>query len=562
MKKHPEDCLRLSLEFHNNHPSNVEFKAALEKNDAQALYVLFEKINKFPFDNTMRVFEDFKIQKLLEDNYVYYLDKLLDDRGTNNKFEFVLDRYGTLRVKGLTGDNKLKLSDTITKSIFDFSPKMSTYYSQHYMRAYDYRHTSSYKLLRESNSIQLTPAKKMPGFSQDGCTSNPEAIEHRELFHLKSNLSTQILLTLEYYIKHIEKLSQTEHQKYLEANLFQPGLLTDLLENREADLFKLMAALIKKGMKYFSKQNLLTANSLALIRLQTQVIQYAYELRNDPSLLKKQFLLLSNWIELNPQDERVQATLHCCRFELAVLSSKWETVFGDTHFDDLLASYFYLRVNDSQFIWMDANKRFRNDRAAFRFGSFMIHMRQKDPNLIKKDRVMELLQRMGIINKNEAVVKREQFPIYEIHQNDETFEVNVAQGLIYKGSMAITATPIVVMRHPLFERAGIVCATKALQSADGCLTEVKAGGEVFRFIKTNSGLDLQKQFFVNGESRWYQLTANSEAQTKFYQTSDSSVINFGDGVPDSLQDCHHLTWLGTENQSTLLISDETLQPVI
>lgn len=80
-----------------------------------------------------------------------------------------------------------------------------------------------------ANEIQLTPGNPAKDANRPVTQSD---ILARDYLHLRSKPRFQIALTLDYFIRHIDKLSLIENQRYVEANIFQPGLLLDALKEK------------------------------------------------------------------------------------------------------------------------------------------------------------------------------------------------------------------------------------------------------------------------------------------------------------------------------------------
>jgi len=98
----------------------------------------------------------------------------------------------------------------------------------------------------------------------------------RDLFHLRSSPAHQIKVTLDYFSKteSIDKLRDFNNQSYVEANLFEPGLLLTALR-KDATFLPHFNAFIQKGLRHLANsEGLLSQESIFFIRLTIYVGWY------------------------------------------------------------------------------------------------------------------------------------------------------------------------------------------------------------------------------------------------------------------------------------------------
>src|SRR3990167_10865759 len=103
----------------------------------------------------------------------------------------------------------------------------------------------------------------------------------RQLFHLRSSPSNQINLTLDYFKIAMSKLDDRNLQIYFEANLFEPGLLCDLLDQEsqlpktKRNFLNRLDEFIKQGLNNFTtSEGAFSQTSIFFIRLSLYVNRY------------------------------------------------------------------------------------------------------------------------------------------------------------------------------------------------------------------------------------------------------------------------------------------------
>ena len=130
----------------------------------------------------------------------------------------------------------------------------------------------------------------------------------QKLYLLRLVPQTQVQLTLDYYSRHLSELSKPEHQHYVEANLFEPGLLLEQLSpERAANFFKPFQSFIEDGVRCFQDKGRLLPGGLFLVRLECLVYCYAAHACPEAQVGKLETFLhtLDKTIEDNPDENRI-----------------------------------------------------------------------------------------------------------------------------------------------------------------------------------------------------------------------------------------------------------------
>ena len=151
-----------------------------------------------------------------------------------------------------------------------------------------------------------------------------QEITCREFFHLRGSPQHQIKLTLDYFQQHITKLSDKACQVYLEANLFEPGLLAAELD-KNPDCLQRIDQFIDAGLKHFADRGLSTETSIFFIRLAFLVNHYAARYQPHGSYKRLPQLLerLSSLLQIDKDNRSdIKQSLHQYYFLTAMASIK------------------------------------------------------------------------------------------------------------------------------------------------------------------------------------------------------------------------------------------------
>jgi NRPS condensation-like uncharacterized protein/non-homologous end joining protein Ku len=397
------------------------------------------------------------------------------------------------------------------------------------------------------NKVQLVPAEFVRKYKpSESVPINTAVLEERELFHLRRCNATQIALTLDYFQKHLEKLSRHEMQVYLEANLFQPGLLCLQLTPLKQESFWLQFdAFIEQGLNQYNGNKLLNAASLFFIRLSYLVTQYAAQQNLDfLTRLERLFRQLNHWLS-GMADEDFRAGLHQYRFLTAVRLLQLKST---AHLNDALISYFYMRAiqnnqekadTDTQFtiqcINHDWMRQLHNRHTAFDF-----------PILLPK-----ILHELGIAIPEDAHVSG-QYPVFEIGSHTEKLTLNIEHGRIYQGDLAYSVAPLALRLHPLLRHIGIKDVHFGFISADETLFQTSKGAELLRFIKDVGFYHVQKSWLsTQGNREWYQLMPFSDDQRTWLMLAKGSNFEMP-GYPLIISERGNLAWSSIETMDVLL----------
>jgi len=313
----------------------------------------------------------------------------------------------------------------------------------------------------------------------------------RDLFHLRMSPAHQITLTLDYFSKSesLGKLQDPNIQSYVEANLFEPGLLLDALKNDLTFLAR-FDAFVEKGLLYFSgSDGLLTAESLFFIRLKTYVHRYAA--LNSP-VEEGRHLLRGNHSELNKliaveQDPAVLACLHTFRFINAITLHQQEGV-DNRLLQEAFFSNFYQQATYNPFTPSDTASLFEQQRARVYFSEWL---RDADPELIQS-LITPTMVSLGLDVNHLTLTGTYPSFQYQDKTGVTVYTVNAEQGRVFQGDFSFSAIPLDIKRHPITHRLGLQQENSCWISEDENLIRFKS--ENIRMKREGARLVVQKKW--------------------------------------------------------------------
>lgn len=396
------------------------------------------------------------------------------------------------------------------------------------------------------NEIQLFPPDKE---NRTGMMNKAHYFG-RDLFHLRKSSLHQITLTLDYFSRSetIGKLQDGNIQSYVEANLFEPGLLLDTLKN-DTTFWVRFNAFIEKGLEHFSSSDgLLTPEALFFIRLKMQV--YHYVALNSPAA-ESMRLLQENQAELNKligveKDAAGLACLHALRYSNAI--SLYQQ--GDSNeqlLEEALFSYFHKNATYNPFIPQDTSTRFEQTRSDVYFIEYL----RATPAFIQP-LITPIMAKLNL-EVNHLSISGE-YPIF--HYQDEAgttiYSVNVEQGRIFQDHFSFGAIPLDLKHHPIIHRLGLQQETSCWISEDGNLIRFKSGN--VRMKRESDRLIVQKKW----NNAWYQLTPLSDKQQIFFGLDTASVP--ANKLPSNLIDGSVDAWVN-EQQALIVRHNKPIYQV-
>ncbi len=354
---------------------------------------------------------------------------------------------------------------------------------------------------KNSNEIQLSSLDKK---SKIGIIDKNNYFM-RDLFQLRLSPAHQIKLTLDYFNKSesIGHLLDRSVQLYVEANVFEPGLLITTLKDDPAFLTR-FNAFIHHGLHYFmGSDGLLSQESLFFIQLRINVHGYAALNRADATSIQR---LQDDHDELNKlmklqTDPLILASLHRYRFSNAMTLYQLKSV-DETLLRDAFLSYVSLQAKQNPYHPDDTAMRFEQQRAGLHLKDWL---RSAHPETIQS-LVDAMMNSLGVNVAHLRCVN--EYP--KFHYQDEAgttvYTVNVELGRVFQNGYSLTATPLDIINHPVTRRLGLNNESSCWLSEDENTILFKTGN--VRMKKVSAALVIQKQWM----GQWYELKPLTDKQ--------------------------------------------------
>ena len=382
-------------------------------------------------------------------------------------------------------------------------------------------------------------------------------IAAREFFHLRHSPQNQIKLTLDYFHQHLHKLSERACQIYMEANLFEPGLLMTELDTNP-DILIEIDRFIDAGLKHYAERGFISQQSLFFIRLAYLVNRYAAEYK--PSLVGGRLQALqqqlSGFLQIEKEnDAAIKQSVHQYQFltamaRLKLTSGHMSAREKDEILDLTLPSYFYMIAKQNPDDVIDTSMQFELECVKHDFNRFAL---QSDSTSVGR-LVGRALEQLGFGFCDALPIKTESFYTVRVQQGT-VYRVDVGRGLVFnQAGMAYTPVPLDILHHPVMRFLSPQHIESCFTSSDGLVFEIGAPEPVLRFIRQSksSAYRVQKLMTVGGYTQWYELHALNVEQQKAFAT-DSQIIELP--FPAILKERESKVWLGCDDRKNLLITE-------
>jgi hypothetical protein len=383
------------------------------------------------------------------------------------------------------------------------------------------------KITRKANTIQLK-SKKTQGITA-------EDIADRDYYHLRGNPGMQISLTLDYFTQHMSKLRDADNQRYVEANLFQPGLLADALT--QEGFISQFDSYLKRGTRFFAKEGQNTPDSLQFFRLDLLVSRYyaqlnpkegAKRLQTVQEDLAKQLLLSS--------DPKVLYGLNQYLFLATMARIEAEKPSMEL-LEQVIQSYFYIKMHANP-LFEDPSDRIEMEEVIARYKLFV----SQQSELRVEESVKKTLLALGISAEQGF---KGTFPNYSIFMNEaHTFKVDVLRGLIFEDELLKTGVPFAIQHHPLIKQLGLQEVNTCLANPQGTYFVLQIPeGNVYLYYENNK-LTVHKDWTIDGKTARYELQGLTPQHEASY-ANGSSVLNAD--LPSVLTDRAMNYWKNTHS---------------
>ena len=349
-----------------------------------------------------------------------------------------------------------------------------------------------------TNYIQLNPGKSKTPYR----TITQDDIIARDYRHLRGNPNLQIALTLDYFTRNIHKLSDEANQRYIEANLFQIGLLLDAIKQEE--FIPQFDSFLDTGLRFFTKSGQHTRDTLLFLRLNVLVSSYMAldehalgiaRLTSIQDEILKQLKLAT--------DPDIIYVLQQYLF-LATIRKIESKTQGPKDLELALNAYRYIQGHINPYILEDRNHTADLETAVASFQTLMSQQRDQLDILIANHPTAVGLNLAG------------SFPCYQLKDpNGATvYKFNAVLGKLFTGDLANCGIPFTIKNHPLLKRLGLDHFTQCLMSADQSYMLLPNSSKNTTLYFKNGNLTIQQQWSINGSEDIYELISHIFKQSQ------------------------------------------------
>lgn len=548
---------------------------AIQEKKCEALYYFTSHYDELEKDLRFKpLIDKFKIQEEIEAVYRYYTD--LDSgffRARSSVHMTIKYENGYLKVRSnfFSSYGGVSVGKSLMKAKYNQWSNNSAFALQ--------RDATSglYMLKRTDNHTQLIPAsfatldmslkhsdETRAGINQHSIEA--EDLEARQLFHLRQDSRLQIALTLDYFNQKLAKLERHELKAYLEANLFQPGLLIKELSQEQQSIAFLARfdAFVEKGLRHFERREQMTLHSLFFIRLACQVNQYAVRFSSEQRFLERLRNFTERLEELiqDTKELGIKASLTRELFLALITRFQCENLPDQKDLLRGLYALFYINSHSNDEEQLDTDSQFSLEFAKYQWKRLLADQLKNIEESLLHDGLLKLLPTLNIpILSSQQSQLTGAYPLYHISTKTTQYSLDLEQGVVFQQNRAYRTLPLALRNHPVLQQLKLVTLTSCFVSQDEKIFFIENSAATMRFIKDEQGYHVQK-CWDNGSSQnaWYQLIPLSRTQGKILGLPDGSYqFALVEPLRDILKEASILAWI-REDKQELLLTDSDNQP--
>jgi hypothetical protein len=367
-----------------------------------------------------------------------------------------------------------------------------------------------------ANRIQLTPAKSSDNNQMTRHVTQAD-IAARDYLHMRSEPTLQIALTLDYFKRNIEKLSDESNQRYVEANLFQPGLLLNALSTPE--FLPQFDSFLKTGLKFYSQNGQHQRDSLLFLRLDFLVSHYMFLNKNPEGLARLKAIQgdLEKQLSLPNKPEVTYVLQQYLFLNLVARIEQGEQ--SEELFTLAYQAYNYINSHTNPLILEDKVHHMQVDCSVATFKSIIRKQPEGKLTQIVKNTVLQIEKQ-----PEQEIIVSGFFPVFTV-ENKKTstnYQFNALKGKMYERGLARSGVPLAIQNHPLIKELGLSHVKECLMTPNEAHIIIPDEQQEVRLFYQNDNLTVQKFWTVRGAKQNYELqalTKNHEAQhaNKFLQ---------------------------------------------
>lgn len=544
----PELNRELKSIYHKKYSLNdSKLHREIQKEELGALYLLsLHLLQNFTLDPKFNPLIK-KLQEHLDyDSKLKSAINVMEKTKYSGKPELVLGYYLNLMITSSLNPLLMPFA-TFSKKLSDHKYSISDASIRDALNA-DVSDKSAYSKkikVKSANKIQLKASS-----SKEKRLITQKDIIARDYLHLRSNPFLQVPLTLDYFTRNIDKLSEPSDQSYVEANLFQPGLLVKAAEH--PDFLDQFDKFLQTGCRQHAPTGSHTRDSLFYVRLDYLVSRYLSLIPRKeglPRLKHQQNDLLKQIILPNSPE----TTYVLQQYLFLNLMTQIE-LGGDVSslFPEVLHAFFYLNGHTNPLIFEDTAHHVQVERAKVQF--------QKLAKMQPESIIQQAVKKTLSTQLGELTIKGS-FPVYQVTTNEKSsksFEFDAHLGKLFDRKFAYTGVPLPIKNHILIKHLHLEEKSECLMSANENLLIFPHPKQEVRLISKNNKLVVQKDWTIKGKKQGFELQALTHNHLAFHaNNSNAPVVN---SLPAILKDGSIDYWhSSTQPDEGILVQNDVPQ---
>jgi hypothetical protein len=530
------------LERYNQHyATNTDpVHKDIRKNNVQALYLIAQNLD-LPSIYTPLVK---KVNDLIayEVSIRRYINPLLKTQYREEPYLNIIIAYNEFRISTTLYPTFIpyeQFSSSRTKHKYDLAiPSAAKQALEH-----DCPESSTYIhpiKSRTSNHIQLHAVGATPKVPMYRSITQ-EDIVARDYFHLRINPKLQIPLTLDYFKRGINKLVDDSNKRYLEANLFQPGLLKEALKKDQ--FIPQFDGFLTIGLRLFAKNNQHNKHSLLFLRLNFLVSSFM-ALSGYPA---GEARLIKLQLELRKQLQVIQDPgIKYCLYQYLFLTTIKKIESAQImHLADLelaLETYVFIQKHANPLLLEDSNHRNEIEIAIARLQTLLAKQSDRDMlPLIKR-----ILWNLDAPKLSHLHLKG-QYPVYSLcdYNYQEIYQFHVLQGKLFQNNLSFSNLPLVITNHPLIQHLSLGHIKNCLMSCDETYMILPNPPHDTQLFYHNDNLTIVQNWTINHSTARYELQALTKDHLAAHANKKLNTVDHG--LPLALKDKSVDYWVRQDN---------------
>ncbi len=446
---------------------------------------------------------------------------------------------------------------------------------QNQTRLESYPFQLQYKKSKSEDSTAYSPIDVLladaPDYngSRKKKTSNKIQIEQahpisRDLYHLRTIQNSQIQLTLDYFISSIELLANPEIQRYVQANLMEPGVLCSTLNKDSQAFLKSFDAFIAQGLThYVDQKGQMTETSLYFLQLSTAVNYYMaeYDTRKDPlygiRLAHDQELI--NQTIASTANTSLLLQLHRSRFvNLVKQNQRTDGGIPLAQLTEALTSLFYLQSNNTSQESLEIIANYDFNQSERQFADLLRVYHNQNPVALTNAIKTIACTSLGITNPDEHVMEGT-YPIFTLTDSLSGifYTIQAQEGQLFNANnLRYSEMPLELRNHPTLEHLQLDQEKMCFISMDKRTIEWTNGRVRLTRNQHNSDAlqSIQKIWKIKDQDAWYQYEAPVSWRSKPLPPylTDASADSWANGTD---------AFIAQNNQPCFYLSQTTDAPV-